>query len=366
MWSHNHHMPNLFVCYRGPEGHEWAHPLGSTHFGKDAGNARGVGRCLAREASGTAGGCCPFLGRPRPSLPSSAPGLRAQLVAGQDPRKYLQEVLSSKRRASLRNKRNRLNRAGSVAHVHHTAPEEVQEAVEAFLTLEASSWKGRRGSALLSDSRHAAFTRQAVPALAAEGLASVSALYLDGRPLSMGIILKSGRIKYTWKIAYDESMGSYSPGYLLFENDTERFLTDPTLDSVDSTSARDIGLFAEIWTERKPLVNLVFDARRSPPLSGRAAVATLAGVRKAQLLKARLRPRSRLTQARTFVKGLLVRQQGRVCGPAVRVPGPALRLEVFMPLPGPSRSAGGRLRPSDRASDSCTTRSRHQSRQPPK
>jgi Acetyltransferase (GNAT) domain len=359
-------MPNLFVCYRGPEGHEWAHPLGSTHFGKDAGNARGVGRCLAREASGTAGGCCPFLGRPRPSLPSSAPGLRAQLVAGQDPRKYLQEVLSSKRRASLRNKRNRLNRAGSVAHVHHTAPEEVQEAVEAFLTLEASSWKGRRGSALLSDSRHAAFTRQAVPALAAEGLASVSALYLDGRPLSMGIILKSGRIKYTWKIAYDESMGSYSPGYLLFENDTERFLTDPTLDSVDSTSARDIGLFAEIWTERKPLVNLVFDARRSPPLSGRAAVATLAGVRKAQLLKARLRPRSRLTQARTFVKGLLVRQQGRVCGPAVRVPGPALRLEVFMPLPGPSRSAGGRLRPSDRASDSCTTRSRHQSRQPPK
>ena len=76
MWSHNHHMPNLFVCYRGPEGHEWAHPLGSTHFGKDAGNARGVGRCLAREASGTAGGCCPFLGRPRPSLPSSAPGLR--------------------------------------------------------------------------------------------------------------------------------------------------------------------------------------------------------------------------------------------------------------------------------------------------
>jgi hypothetical protein len=230
---------------------------------------------------------------------------RAQLLSNLDGKSYLKAALSAHRRANLRNRRNRLKRLGALSHVRHETAGEVAQALEAFLALEASGWKGRRGSALLSDGREAAFTRKAVTALAAEGLASVSALYLDGRALSMGIILKSGRVASIWKIAYDESMRSFSPGYLLFENDTERFLRDPALDSVDSTSARDIGLFAEIWTERKPVANLVFDVRRSPPLTSRAAVAALAGVRSASLLRARLQPRARLARAATFAKGLL-------------------------------------------------------------
>jgi CelD/BcsL family acetyltransferase involved in cellulose biosynthesis len=239
---------------------------------------------------------------------------RAQLVSGRDGQSYLERALSTSRRSKLRYYRNRLRKLGSLSHVHHETAEEVERALEAFLALEASGWKGRRGSALLSDERSARFTREAVIGLAGEGLASISALYLDERPVSMGIVLRSGRTAYTWKIAYDESMGQFSPGYLLFETDTAKFLDDPGLDGVDSTSARDVGIFAELWTERKPVVNLVLDARRDPPLAARAAVAALAGLRSAALMKAWLRPRARLSQALRYVKRRLTRMREILLG----------------------------------------------------
>jgi CelD/BcsL family acetyltransferase involved in cellulose biosynthesis len=221
---------------------------------------------------------------------------RAQLISPLDGNSSLDRVLSTSRRARLRYYRRRLEKLGEVRHVVHETAPEVERGFEAFLELEAAGWKGRRGSAILSDERVARFARAAVAGLAANGLASISALYVEGRPVSMCVILKSGRTAYTWKIAYDESMGLFSPGQLLLENDTAWFLEHPELDRVDSTSARDVGIFAELWAERKLVVNLIVDARCASPLAARAAVLALAAFRLTSMLKARLRARERLAQ----------------------------------------------------------------------
>ena len=110
---------------------------------------------------------------------------------------------------------SRLARKGAVAYHHHTGPEAVALATEAFLALEARGWKGRRGSAVGCDERLAAFTRAAMAGLSAEGLAAVTSLTLDGEPVSMGVVLRSGGTAYTWKIAYEEAAAAFSPGYLL-------------------------------------------------------------------------------------------------------------------------------------------------------
>ena len=45
--------------------------------------------------------------------------------------------------------------------VNERTPEAVRQAFEVFLALEAGSWKGTRGTALLCDEKDAGFVRQA-------------------------------------------------------------------------------------------------------------------------------------------------------------------------------------------------------------
>ena len=72
-------------------------------------------------------------------------------------------------------------------------PEAVRRALEEFLAMEASGWKGQQGTALLSNKTDAAFVRGAVGGLAERGCASIHSLYLDGKPVSMQIVARVRR-----------------------------------------------------------------------------------------------------------------------------------------------------------------------------
>jgi CelD/BcsL family acetyltransferase involved in cellulose biosynthesis len=144
----------------------------------------------------------------------------------------------------------------------------VRQALEEFLAMEASGWKGREGTALLSDGADAAFMRGAVDALADFGCASIHSLYLDGKPVSMQIVGRAGAAAFTWKTAYDETYRDFSPGTLLLEDYTAAFLADESIAFVDSCSFDDSG-FMSAWTERQPVADLWFDVRRGGSLSFR-------------------------------------------------------------------------------------------------
>jgi CelD/BcsL family acetyltransferase involved in cellulose biosynthesis len=148
-------------------------------------------------------------------------------------------------------------------------PHELAPAVEDFLALEASGWKGRQGTAFLSNAQHAAFLRATVTALAAQGAVTIDALTVDGRPVSMQIILRSGRAAFTWKTAFDEDFGDFSPGMLLLEDYTATFLADPGIAYVDSCALDDTSYMA-VWTERQSIANLWLDARPGGSLAFRS------------------------------------------------------------------------------------------------
>ena len=108
--------------------------------------------------------------------------------------------------------------------------------------MEASGWKGRQGTALASNETDAAFMRGAIAALAERGCATVHSIHLDGKPVSMQIVVRAGAAAFTWKTAYDEAFHDFSPGMLLLEDYTAAFLADKTIAFVDSCSFDDTRL----------------------------------------------------------------------------------------------------------------------------
>ena len=192
--------------------------------------------------------------------------LRPKLASELDGKAYLETTLSSSTRKKLRQHRRRLSEKGTLTSVAVSEPGAVRRALEEFLAIEASGWKGREGTALLSNKAEADFMRGAVGALADAGCASIHSLYLDGRPVSMQIVARSGVAAFTWKTAYDEAFQEFSPGTLLFEDYTAAFLADKSIAFVDSCSFDDSGYMAG-WSERQAVADLWIDARRGGSLS---------------------------------------------------------------------------------------------------
>lgn len=228
---------------------------------------------------------------------------RAMLESDLDGDAYLRGTLSNSRRAKLRQLRAKLGRQGEVRYVLHEG-EAVAAAGEEFLALEALGWKGRRGSAMQSDEAGADFLRRALAGMAGEGtagegltgegLASVSALTLDGRTISMCVLLRSGGTAFTWKIAYDEAWGGFSPGYQLALDDTAMLLADPATRRSDSCAAAEVGMMSEIWAERAETADLYIGVRpgRSPRFMVAMAYLTLRQF--VPELRRRLKVRSRV------------------------------------------------------------------------
>ena len=186
---------------------------------------------------------------------SFAESERPMLASGLDAKSYFEAALSASSRKKLRQYRRRLGEKGQLATRHLTAPDDVRTAFEQFLALEAQGWKGRAGTALVSDANDAAVARAMVAALARDGAASIFSLDLDGRPVSMQIVLRAGSIAFTWKTTYDEAFGDFSPGMLLLEDYTAALLADGQVAAVDSC-AFDASSYMATWMERRRVADV--------------------------------------------------------------------------------------------------------------
>jgi CelD/BcsL family acetyltransferase involved in cellulose biosynthesis len=200
---------------------------------------------------------------------------RPKLMSDLDDKAYFEKALSSATRKKLRQHRRRLSEKGTLTSSIVTELEAVRCALEEFLAMEASGWKGRNGTAILSEPADAAFMRRAMNALAEHGGAAIHSIYLDGKPVSMQLVARSGPAAFTWKTAYDEAYYDVSPGMLLLEDYTGAFLADQSIEFVDSCSF-DASGFMSAWQERQTIADLWIDARRGGSLEFR----TLAGLQK--------------------------------------------------------------------------------------
>lgn len=196
---------------------------------------------------------------------------------------------SGSTRKKLRQNFNRLVALGSVEIVNHREPLGILTALEAFLALEAASWKGGEGTALSNRPADAAFARRMVGGLAETGAASIIELRLNGKVLASQVLLYCGSHAFTWKIAFDSEFAKYSPGAVLVDKLAEMLLADDfTL--IDSC-ALDSGFMGQLFSGRKTTVDLVVSATVVPGLGYRIAAAYRQGYEQLRQLRDRLRAR---------------------------------------------------------------------------
>jgi CelD/BcsL family acetyltransferase involved in cellulose biosynthesis len=124
-------------------------------------------------------------------------------------------TVSSRLRAEVRRRRRMLSQEGSLTFRSVAAGPTLDEDLETFLKLEASGWKGRSGTAILSRPETERLYRGFARAAAAEGWLRLHFLELDGEAIAAkygcafaggGTFMKSG---------FSEAYRRQSPGVLL-------------------------------------------------------------------------------------------------------------------------------------------------------
>ncbi len=180
-------------------------------------------------------------------------GERAVLESELDGETYLKKALRSHHHREFRRLKRRLADTGDLSHTVARTPDEVREAAEAFLAIEASGWKGRTGSAMLVDRFQAAFAREAIDRLGENDMCRIHSLRLDGRVIASLVVFVEQGTAYTWKTAFDETFGAYSPGTLLMIEATKMHLDDPNIAVTDSCAVPDHPVMNRLWSERRAM-----------------------------------------------------------------------------------------------------------------
>jgi CelD/BcsL family acetyltransferase involved in cellulose biosynthesis len=191
---------------------------------------------------------------------------RAELDATRDADALLHDALGAKKLKELRRQRNRLAEHGAIDFTIARTPDEVSTAVEIFLRLEASGWKGTRGTALIQNDGDARFIRSATVALAATGQCEIVTLRAGETPVAAGIVLRHQDRAFFFKLGIDERFAKFSPGVQLTLDITRHLCADPAIASADSTAGPDHPMIDPIWRGRFAIGDVLIPLRPNDPM----------------------------------------------------------------------------------------------------
>jgi CelD/BcsL family acetyltransferase involved in cellulose biosynthesis len=192
--------------------------------------------------------------------------VRASLDATQDAETLLRDGLGTKKLKELRRQRHRLEAHGPVVFDVARKPDEIRPALETFLQLEASGWKGKRGTALVQHAGDATFIRRAVAALAESAQCEIVTLRAGTTPVAAGIVLRHQDRAFFFKLGIDERFAKYSPGVQLTLDLTRHLCADPAIASADSTASADHPMINPIWRGRFAIGDVLIPLRRNDPV----------------------------------------------------------------------------------------------------
>ena len=192
---------------------------------------------------------------------TTAPFKRATLNKGLSFDDHMQSRVASKRRRELARNRRRLEELGTVSHRSVSSGQELDEALSAFLRIEASGWKGKRGTALACKPADEAFAKTA---FGSRSNCRIDMLLLNDRPIAAGLITFAGRTGFTVKNAYDEEFAPYSAGLLLEIEVLKSFLTEDWAEHLDSgTCGRHV--IDDLWPDSMEIGDAVFSLASIAP-----------------------------------------------------------------------------------------------------
>ncbi|MGD9838847.1 MAG: GNAT family N-acetyltransferase [Afipia sp.] len=190
---------------------------------------------------------------------------RASLDATRNADDLLRDALGPKKLKELRRQRNRLAEHGDVIFTIATAPGEIKRDLATFLTLEASGWKARRGTALAQHEGDKAFVRRAVADAAARGHCEIVTLHAGDTPVASGIVLRHLDRAFYFKMGVDERFAKCSPGVQLTLDLTRHLCADPAIAMADSTAIPGHPMIDPIWRGRLAIGDVLIPLGRRDP-----------------------------------------------------------------------------------------------------
>ncbi len=209
-----------------------------------------------------------------------------------DPEERLNAGLRRRRRREWRRQWRRLLETGPIDTASVRGPA-ARQAFADFLVLEASGWKGRRGTALVQTPDELRFGERIVDALADHDGVVIDRIDRAGQPLAMIVNFGASGRYVTWKTAYDEAFSAFSPGAQAFLRASGRFLGDADVVSVDSLAVADHPLLSHMWRDTLEIGTLViaFAGPRGAALRPRAVARDIALHHRLRAVARRLRDR---------------------------------------------------------------------------
>lgn len=139
-------------------------------------------------------------------------------------------------RGSLRNCRNRLAKLDRVEVRCARGVDQLEEAFQQLLAVEASGWKGKAGTAIRSDPRREALYGGFIRHIGPTGRCRID-LLMRGEHVMAGLLsVAVGDRLYAFKIGYDESYKREAPGTMLLERVLQSLAEEPGIRYLDLIS----------------------------------------------------------------------------------------------------------------------------------
>jgi hypothetical protein len=192
--------------------------------------------------------------------------LRACLDARREADDVLRDALSAKKLKELRRQRNRLAEHGAVRFAVARTTDEIAQAVEVFLALEASGWKGESGTALRQDTGDLSFIRSATRGLSETGQCEIVTMHAGQTPVAAAVVLRHQDRAFYFKLGIDERFAKFSPGVQLTLDLTRHLCADAVLATADSTASADHPMINPIWRGRLKIGDVMIPLRRNDPV----------------------------------------------------------------------------------------------------
>ena len=166
-----------------------------------------------------------------------------------------EQKLSASRRSSLRRAVRKAEEFGSIEYeIISPAPGQLKDLLSRSLHIEAASWKGRTGSALLSDGDRRRFFEHYTAIASERGILRLCFMKIAGRAAATQIAVECGGSFWLLKVGYDETFARCSPGNLLMLQ-TLRYAVSRGLSTYEFLGSAEP--WTEIWTNRvRPCVSV--------------------------------------------------------------------------------------------------------------
>lgn len=170
---------------------------------------------------------------------------------------WMAENFDHKRRKELKRLKSRLSEQGKLDLLELKTGEDLTPHMTAFLAVESSGWKGKRGTAINSDAEAAKGLSAGLEAMHVEGKLRFWTMTLDGRPVASLFALVDGGEAVLGKIGYDEAFGKFSPGVLLIIEATQALFAEEGIRLADANAIPGHPMIDRIWRDRIACMDVV-------------------------------------------------------------------------------------------------------------